>query len=117
CAGLLLVVLPLPAQDKKAEWMRVAPKGGNCEILFPAKPKEIAAPGGGVQFMLEREAGKATLVLQFSSVGVSLEKADQVKSFFDSLRDGLVKGNKGKLISEKDLLIEKKYPARDLQLE
>jgi hypothetical protein len=118
------VVLPLlagslAAGGAKAEGVKISPEGGNCEILFPAKPKEIASPGGA-QFVLEREGGKAALMLQYNALPkeIDIGNADTVKAVLDGSREGMKKALKGgKFVLDKDVKVDGKYPAREIDME
>jgi hypothetical protein len=116
CLALPLLAGSLVAGGAKAEWVKVSPKGSNCEILFPAKPTEKEGAG----FLLERDGGKAALILQNKALpeAVDIGNAGLVKLVFDGGRDQMMKNLKGaKIVSEKDLKFDKRYPARDIDVE
>jgi hypothetical protein len=121
CALVALPLLagPLAAGGEKTKWVKISPEGANCEILFPAKPKEM--PGKGMtQFLLEREGGKAALLLQIQDLPKELDigNAAAVKLALDAGRDALktlFKG--GKLLVDKDVKVNGKYPGRDVDID
>ncbi len=121
--ALLLVIGLARADEAKSDWVKVAPKDGNCEVQFPAKPTEKdVEPAGSRQVLLQREGGKAALMLQITAMpkALDLKNADLVKTVLDRSRDALQKAFEkqgGKIVSDKDTKIKDKYPARDLDME
>jgi len=118
CLCVVLAAGLLPAADAEKEGSK-ATVGEGGEILFPAKPKEITTKGNK-QFVLERMEGKVALLLQANELPAKVDITDAmaVKQIADAGRTALVKAFKGaKLVSEKDFKFDKKYPARDIDVE
>lgn len=120
CLAVVAVGSLWAADDPKdKDWVKVAPEGGKCEILFPAKPTEKAQKDS-TQVILERENGKVALMLQYNELPKQIDvgSADAVKVVLNGGRDGLKNAFKGsKIVSEKDFKFADKYPARDIDME
>ncbi|MCE9534249.1 MAG: hypothetical protein K8T89_24480 [Planctomycetes bacterium] len=114
---VVLSVSFLAAEDPKGG-VKITDDVNKSEIVFPDKPKETVLKGGK-QAVLSRENGKVALMLQFNEInGLDITKADLVKVVFDNGRTALTKAfPNAKLISEKDLKLNDKFPARDVDVD
>jgi hypothetical protein len=113
-----VVVALVPAIRAADDWTKVAPEGGKCEIMFPGKAKETDQKGGK-QLMVEREGGKAAMLLQFNDIGaIDIKNAEAVKVIMDGASGGLKTVFKSaKVQSEKDFKFNNKYPAREIEMD
>lgn len=88
------------------------------EIVFPDKAK--ANPGKGQkQWILERDGGKAALLMQVNSFPSAIDtgNADLAKTIMDGGQGALVNAFKGaKLLSSKEIKFGK-YPGRDVDVD
>lgn len=113
------LVLLLTAGLRADDGVKTETADGKAEIMFPAKPVE---KGGATnkQFILERDGGKAALLLQYNNLPkeADITNADAVKTVLDRGRDSLKNAFKGaKIAAEKDFKFADKYPARDIDAE
>jgi hypothetical protein len=123
CVALLLAITVARADESKSDWVKITPKDGKCEVQFPAKPTEKdVQPEGSKQVLLQREGGKAALMLQVTALptAIDIKSADVVKMVFERSRDALQKAfekQNAKIVSDKDAKVNDKYPARDIDME
>ncbi len=116
--ALILSAGLLSADEKKADWVTYSSADHKCEVLFPSKPKEMGDKDSA-QALLETMGGKAVYLLQINKfpAAIALDNEAIVGKIMDGGRDALVKTFKAKAPTEKALMIDKKYPARDIDLE
>jgi hypothetical protein len=121
---VLGLVLPAGADDTKkdpkskdADWTKVS-EAGKFEIEFPGKPTERDSPAGK-QYMLQKTGPTALYLATASPLPGKVDLTDDkaVKLIFDNAVSSTQKGLGGKVVSEKDVKVADKYPARDVELE
>ena len=115
---LLLSASLVTAEEKKAEATTFSSADHKCEIQFPGKPKETVGKDMG-QALLEVMGGKAVFLLQINRfpTAIATDNEEVVNKVMDGGRDTLAKTFKTKVGSEKKLVFDKKYPARDIEME
>jgi hypothetical protein len=108
-----LVVLFVPflygAQEKPAGFETFTPKSGGFTVLLPGTPKEQTNRNGMHLYVVDK--GKSAYLASYLDVP-ALAKADE-----ETQKKALVNGRKaaetnlkGKLVSEKSITLDKKYP-------
>ena len=118
--AILAVILSaglLSADEKKADWVTYSSADHKCEIMFPSKPKEMGDKDSA-QALLEAMGGNAVYLLQINKFpgAIAIDNEAVVNKVMDGGRDALVKTFKSEKPTEKSLTIDKKYPARDIDL-
>ncbi len=98
---------PLQAKDS---WQKLTPEGGDFSIMMPAEPKRTdtitRTPVGKIrEEMYTAETKSLSVLAEFSKLpGIAVFFASR-KTILRKSADGLIKSEKGKVISSKDLEI------------
>src|SRR5262245_45821123 len=125
CLTLLVAAGLVAAQKDKTQkpdkpevkWEKYTPKGANAEVSFPGKATAKADKGSG---NLVLSKGKdAVYLMSYNDFPKAIDITDKaaVKKILDNGRDGGLKSLMGKLLSEKDITLDKKYPGRAFDME
>ena len=111
--ALAFFAVALQADDKKPDDVKpYVWEEGKCSLKFPSPPTKaknllsLATPGGETVYV----------VVLVEKSGFDKFDDNLKKVFFDGLRDGLVKNQKGKLLAEKDVKGEG-FAGRDVSVE
>jgi hypothetical protein len=123
CVLLLAMALPtFPGSSAAANkaWKTVQPEKGGFTCEMPGEAKKAtqnvftaAGPISVVTYSLEQ--AKGTYMVSATAIPSNAPAASTVQRL-DGARDGAVKNVKGKLLSEKQIRLDK-YPGRELLIE
>src|SRR5262249_30165289 len=107
-SALVAALLVAAGGAAQEGWKEVTWKEGKCSLLLPGKPTEK-------KDILQVADKQGVYVVYFADTP-DMAKADAatIKQVFDKARDALVASLKGKLLSEKDVKLDK-YAGRELQ--
>ena len=117
-----ITVTALSADDKPKN-VKFISESGKFSVIFPENPVEqthkIDAPGAPLNFHLfivdQKDRAFLSGYVDYPT-GTVTDK--NVQAVLDGIRDGNVKGVKGKLFSEKKITFNKKhYPGREVLIE
>ena len=101
------------------EWETITPEQGGFSVKIPANStltrKKVNGEDGSSEVVIV-QAGEARLAYLVTYVDVSATTARMPRSLLDGTRDVAVSSSKGKLLSEKKILL-KKYPGREIRAE
>jgi hypothetical protein len=108
------------ADEEKADWKEFASQEGRFKVLMPGTPKQGKAEtesdfGKGVLHMNTVQAGRTMYGANYCDFPAKIKKVP-IKQVLDSSRDGAVANLEGKLVSEKDIKLDKR-PGREVQIE
>jgi len=107
------------AAEPPAQWQKIEDKDAKFEVQFPGKPKETSGKRTK-KYTFERIDGPTALIVDTLDYSrkFDIENAELVKFTFDGLCLSLSSRVKGsKVVSEKDSKFDKKFPARDVDIE
>jgi hypothetical protein len=120
---LLVVLLPavaLPWQPAPLEWKELTPKDGSFSVFLPGTPTEhkktVMSPSGMVEVVLFEVAvppADGKFVAGYSEFPEASIKPGTEDKRLDNARDGAIASAKGKLVRQKNLLLDK-YPGREV---
>jgi hypothetical protein len=122
CIGAVVVLLIMIgdsiADEPKLE--KVTSKEGKFTVEMPGKPKEsskeINTPNGATtMYLFSLDGGAVAHLVTYSDHPAKVVKDLGTDKCLDNVRDGNVKGIKGKLVDERKITIGKnRYPGREL---
>jgi hypothetical protein len=109
--------VPAHAQDSKTDWKEFTSKEGHFKVLMPGKPEHnnldsVSDFGKGILHMNSAQANGTMYAGNYSDFPEGIKKVP-IKQVFDSSRDGAVGNLDGKLVSEKDIELNK-HPGREI---
>jgi hypothetical protein len=115
--GLALSAAGDDAKPKALEWTKVS-QAGKFEIEFPGKPTEMPAPTGTV-YQLSTANPIALYQVAAAPLPDKFDPTDAkaVKGVFDNAVASTEKVLGGKVVSNKEIQVGDKHPARDVELE
>jgi hypothetical protein len=100
-----------PAQELKP----FAPKGEGFQVAMPGEPKLLEQDIMGLKLkMWIYEAGDGGYAVALTDIGKFPE--NEIETRLDGARDGAVKNVNGKLIKETKIMLDKKYPGRQIDV-
>lgn len=108
------------ADEKKSDWKEFTSKEGLFRVLMPGTPKQHTAEaesdfGKGVLHMNTAQADRTLYGAHYLDYPAEIKKAP-IQKVLDASRDGALANLEGKLVSEKDIKLDK-YPGREVQIE
>lgn len=128
---LLLLVLPLSAGaasaagaagDAPKDWVSFQSKDGGFSVELPGKPlesRQLVKTGLGtleVTMLLLEKKKEGAFVVSFANFPESAFKGGDDEKRLDNARDGAIATAKGKLKSEKKIMLDK-WPGRELVID
>jgi hypothetical protein len=103
--------------EDKTEWQTHKSDKGNYSIEFPGKPTPVEKSSTS-QAVLEVMDGKAVYISAYTSFPNKVDlKGPLPKQVLDQSMDRMKESLKGKVLTSKDVTVDKKYPARDVDLD
>ncbi len=118
CVVLAISAGFLTARDD--EWTEFKPKGGKLVVKMPSKPKDISRDidivGGKVKANIYAcEVGPTgAFLVSWTDFPDGLIDQNNITTHIDGVQGGVVGSGKGKVISTKNIKIQKKYVGRDV---
>ena len=93
-----------------------SPTNGGFTIKMPGEPKLIEKDANGVKFKIWAIEQKdvAFLVTTNDVPGSATESDEALQTRLDNGRDGFINGGNRKLIKETKIVLDEKYPGRDV---
>ena len=106
----------LHAQDTT----KYAPEGKKFEIVFPGKPNEKeVGKNTGKMLLLPAMNDKAVYIFYHNEFPkeVDVTNKDIAATIFKSGLEGGLRAWKGKVVKEKDFMVNKKHPAKEFEID
>lgn len=104
----------------RAEDTKYAPEGKKFEVVFPGKPTETdIGKGMGKMLILPAESNKAVYIFYHNAFPkeVDVTNKDIAATIFKSGLEGGLRSWKGKVVKEKDFMMNKTHPAKEYEIE
>jgi hypothetical protein len=99
---------------------KYAPEGKKFEVSFPDKPTETdIGKGTGKMLLLPAEAGKAVYIFYHNEFPkeVDVSNKEIASTIFKGGLEGGLRTWKGKVTKERDFMVNKKYPAKEYEID
>lgn len=112
---LLVVVSTTGLAQEKPALKPFAPKGEGFQVAMPGEPKLLEQDIMGLKLkMWIHEAGEGGYAVAITDIGKFPD--EEIEKRLDGARDGAVKNVNGKLIKETKIMLDKKYPGRQIDV-
>lgn len=115
--GVVLALALVVRADDKPEWQTHTSDSGKLSVQFPGKPKTVDSKSA-TQYVFEMEGGKAVFIAAYTPFPNKMTlDGDMPKTLLQNVQNRVVESLKGKLITSKDVKVDDKFPARDIDAE